>query len=149
MGSCLSRASMGGFANPRVTEIACEYKGFGLTGVSIEAIITILNPNFARVDGTNIAYKIRKKSDGTLLAEGDVPREFSIEGGESKNVSLPVTFKYMGMGAAGASIMARGETEIVVSGDITFVASMAEKGTVDIPFKGEVTIVMETEEPPK
>jgi len=69
---------MGGFLDPIVTVLNVEFKGVGFGGVSIEAIIRVENPNMGTLDGTNIAYKIRKKSDGTLLAEGDVPRTFKV-----------------------------------------------------------------------
>lgn len=78
MGSCLSRASSGGFLNPTVTVVSVDYKGMGLSGVTIEAKLRVENPNLGTMDGTNIKYKIRKKSDGTILAEGDVPREFKV-----------------------------------------------------------------------
>lgn len=80
MGSCISKASMGGIIDPTVTVSSVEFTGMGLSGVSINTVLTVDNPNMGTLDGTNISYKIRKKSDGTLLSEGDVPREFKVGG---------------------------------------------------------------------
>jgi len=66
---------------------------------------------------------------------------------EVTNVSLPVTFSYSGMGAAGASVIRRGQTELVVEGEMTFVAPLAKKGTMDVPFKGEAVITL-SDDPP-
>ena len=147
MGSCFSRASMGGFLDPTATVTKIEYKGIGLQGVSIEATLRVENPNLGTLDGTNITYKVRKKSDGTLLADGDVPRDFQVYPREATTVSLPVRFNYGGMGAAGASVLRRGRTELIVEGALTFVAPLADKGTLDVPFRGEAEIVL-ADDPP-
>jgi hypothetical protein len=123
-------------------------KSMGLSGVTIEASLEVENLNLGRLDGTNIRFKIRKKSDGTVLAQGDVPREFSIPGGEKTIVKFPVTFGFGGMGAVGGSIIRRGETDLVLDGNLTFVAPMAEKGTVDIPYNGEARIILSEDPPP-
>jgi hypothetical protein len=120
----------------------------GFSGVTMDTFLLIENLNLAgRLDGTNIRFKIRKKSDGSLLAEGDVPREFSLSGGQKTTISFPVTYGYGGMSAVGGSLIRRGETDLLVEGDITFAAPMVEKGTVDTPYKGEVVIVL-SDDPP-
>jgi hypothetical protein len=120
----------------------------GFSGVTMETTLEIKNLNLlGRLDGTNIAFKIRKKSDGTLLAEGDVPREFSITGGQKATMSFPVTFGYSGMGAVGKSLVYRGETELVLDGHITFLAPLAGEGTVNTPYHGEAVLIL-AEEPP-
>lgn len=172
---------MGGFLNPIVNVMSVEYKGMGLNGVTIEAKLRVENPNLGTLDGTNIAFKIRKKSDGTVLAEGDVPRDFKVSPvvrgvgcqstysdkgttnnirppfqllflakippREATDVSLPVTFGYGGMGAAGASVIRRGQTDLVIEGDLTFEAPFANKGVTDVPFKGEATLALENDPP--
>mmetsp|Transcript_32432 Transcript_32432/g.58652 ORF Transcript_32432/g.58652 Transcript_32432/m.58652 type:complete len:150 (+) Transcript_32432:76-525(+) len=142
MGSCLGKASMGGVIDPTVTVISVDFSGISFGGVSINTKIRVDNPNMGTLDGINIRYKIRKMSDGTLLSEGDVPREFKIPPMNSTDVILPVTFSFTGMGAAGASVMRRGQTDLLVEGTLTFVAPLADKGVTDIPFRGEATIIL-------
>jgi LEA14-like dessication related protein len=78
MGSCLGKASMGGVIDPTVTVLSVDFSGISFGGVSINTTLRVDNPNMGTLDGINIRYKIRKMSDGTLLSEGDVPREFKI-----------------------------------------------------------------------
>lgn len=51
------------------------------------------------------------------------------------------------MAKAGASVVKRGQTLLVVEGELTFEAPMANKGVLDIPFKGEATIVLDSDPP--
>jgi hypothetical protein len=51
------------------------------------------------------------------------------------------------MSAVGGSLIQRGETALLVEGDITFVAPMTERGTMDTPYKGEAVIVL-SDDPP-
>lgn len=53
------------------------------------------------------------------------------------------------MGAAGASVIRRGQTDLLVEGALTFVAPLASKGVTDIPFRGEATIVLSNDPPPQ
>lgn len=146
MGGCLSRASAGVFVDSKIMVSGWEMKSMQLSVVTIEISLKVEDLNFGRLDGTNIR-KRRKKSDGTVLAQGDVPREFLIPEGEKTIVKFPVTFGFGGTGAVGGSIIRRGETELVVDGNLTFVAPVAEKGTVDIPYNGEARIVL-SDDPP-
>jgi LEA14-like dessication related protein len=115
MGSCLSRASIGAFLDLTITITGCEVnKGIGLSGVTIEVVLQVLNPNLRQLDATNITVKIRKKSDGIVVADANVPREFLILSNETPTIRLTVTFQYNGLGAAGASLLRRGETTIDV-----------------------------------
>lgn len=67
---------------------------------------------------------------------------------KATDVTLPVTFSYTGMGAAGASVIRRGQTDLLVEGTLTFVAPLANEGVTDIPFRGEATIVLSDDPPP-
>jgi hypothetical protein len=182
MGSCLGKASMGGVIDPTVTVLSVDFSGISFGGVSINTTLRVDNSNMGTLDGINIRYKIRKMSDGTLLSEGDVPREFKVRVKKSErmeliiwsligkrtldthqlfhsivkqippmnstDVILPVTFSFTGMGAAGASVMRRGQTDLLVEGMLTFVAPLADKGVTDIPFRGEATIILSEDPSP-
>lgn len=139
---------MGGVIDPTVTVLSVDFSGISFGGVSINTTLRVDNPNMGTLDGINIRYKIRKMSDGTLLSEGDVPREFKIPPMNSTDVILPVTFSFTGMGAAGASVMRRGQTDLLVEGMLTFVAPLADKGVTDIPFRGEATIILSEDPSP-
>lgn len=82
---------MGGFLDPTVVVQTIEYKGMGLNGVTIEAKLRVENPNLGTLDGTNIAYKIRKKSDGTELAVGNVPRDFKVSDSDNLKHHSPLS----------------------------------------------------------
>lgn len=90
MGSCLGKASMGGVIDPTVTVLSVDFSGISFGGVSINTTLRVDNPNMGTLNGINIRYKIRKMSDGTLLSEGDVPREFKVRVKKSKRRELVI-----------------------------------------------------------
>lgn len=83
----------------------------------------------------------------TLLSKRPLSTVYQIFPRKATDVSLPVTFSYSGMGAAGASVIRRGQTDLLVEGTLTFVAPLASKGTTDIAFRGEATIVLSNDPP--
>lgn len=149
MGGCLSRASAGVFMNPTVSIKTCEVRGISFQGVNMDIILVIENPNPAAMEANRIYYKIVKASDNTLMAKDVVERQFAIPAGKSTDVLVPVTFSYSGLGAAGMSLINKGTTKLLVSGDMTFEAPLAPNGTITIPFQGEAFIVLEQDPPTK
>ena len=143
MGSCLSSAGV--FLAPEVTVEDCVVHGIGMSGVKTEVVLKAFNRNPTSLNGTRIAYVLKKASDGTVLAEGIFDHDFTIQGRHNKTVNMPVTLRYGGLGAAGESLVQRGATKILVAGDATFVAELAPGGQVVVPYRNELDIMLEEE----
>jgi len=144
MGNIASQA--GAFRNPEITVQKVEVCSISLSGVPIEATLQIFNPNVtATLEGQRIVYQVKKASDETVIAEGVFNKEFTVSPRKSIVITVPMTLKYGGMGAAGKSLVQRGKTEILVSGDVTFHAALAPGGTVTVPYKGELDIILSEE----
>ncbi|KAL3923415.1 MAG: hypothetical protein SGILL_001670 [Bacillariaceae sp.] len=115
------------------------------SGVTLDIIFTAENPNPCELKATRMVYLLQKASDSTTMAEGVCRDPFKLPPSSTTNgIRIPMTFSYSGLGAATKSIMTRGKTKILVSGDITFDAPLAPGGTTSTKFKGEIDVDMES-----
>jgi hypothetical protein len=115
-------------------------------GASVDVSLVITNPNnMGTLDATEITCKICKKSDGSILSEDTLKREIIISPNGSTDVVVPLIVGLFGMGSSGKSILVRGATEVLVRGEVTFNAPMAETGTLKVPYQREIDIVFSNE----
>src|SRR4051812_1377766 len=56
--ACASLGALGGFAEPVVTFKDLKVRGLGLTGGSLDAYISVYNPNGFRLDATRLTYNV-------------------------------------------------------------------------------------------
>jgi LEA14-like dessication related protein len=117
------------FASPVVSLKNVRVTGVGITGGSLDVVLSVYNPNNFRLDATQLNYKVR--IDSTPLASGALDSRFTVQNKDSTLVHIPVTFTYAGLGAAGRSLMNSGALNYHVSGDVT-VGSLV--GNYTIPF---------------
>jgi hypothetical protein len=125
------RATVATFLEPKV-----HLKSATITSVwggRLDVVLSLHNPNLFEVDAKRTCYKITKVSDGTLLAEGALEKPYNVAARGVIEIVLPVTVSYGGMGAAGSSLVKRGVTDFVISGDMTIETIVA--GNVTIPFR--------------
>jgi hypothetical protein len=112
-----------------------------LKGASVDVSLLITNPNSTgKLEATEITCKICKKSDGSVLVEDTLKREISIPPNGSADVAVPLKVGLFGMGSSGKSILVRGATEVIVSGEVTFNAPMAETGPLKLSYQREIDI---------
>jgi LEA14-like dessication related protein len=76
--------------------------------------------------------------DGINLATGAVDNRFTVQSGDSTTVSLPVSFSYSGIGAAGRQVMNTGAVDYHVTGDVT-VGTIVGNYTVPFSSTGKFT----------
>lgn len=139
MGLCMSKTGL--FMNPTVKVMGAHVVSVGLTGVQLDVTLRVGNPNPASLHATRVIYTLTKTSDGTTLADGVDRTKFTLEAANDNNrVVVPMSFKYWGIGSAGKSLVQRGQTEITVSGEITFDAPLAPGGTATSKFEEQVTL---------
>jgi LEA14-like dessication related protein len=112
-------ASLGrqSFKDPIVTFKDARVTGLGVTGGSIEIVLEVKNPNHYRLDGTRLTYRVLV--DSIPFGDGAFTDKFNVDEGSTKEVRLPFTFSYNGVGAAGRQLIQTGSVEYHVTGDIT------------------------------
>lgn len=112
-------ASLGrtAFREPVVTYKDAVITGLGLSGGSLEVVLSIYNPNSFRLDGTGITYRIAV--DSVPFGDGSLADRFTVQHGDSTTVRLPLSFTYAGVGQAGRQLIQTGSVNYTVSGEIT------------------------------
>jgi LEA14-like dessication related protein len=117
------------FADPVVTLKDVKVTNVGTMGGGLDVVLSVYNPNGYRLDATRLNYRIQV--DSTPLANGSLDNRFTVQDKDSTRVTIPVSFSWSGLGAAGRSIFNTGALNYRVTGDIT-VGSVV--GNFTIPF---------------
>lgn len=105
------------FREPIVSYKDAYITGLGLTGGTLEVVLSIYNPNSFRLDGTGLTYRIAV--DSVPFGNGNLSDRFTVQEGDSTTVRLPLSFNYAGVGQAGRQLIQTGTVDYTVSGDIT------------------------------
>lgn len=119
--ACLTMAcasmGRGGFKDPVVTYKDARITGLGVSGGSMEIVLSVYNPNSFRLDGSRLTYVVHV--DSIPFGTGSYDSRFQVEKGDSSEIKLPLSFTYAGVGVAGRQLMQTGSVEYRVSGDFT------------------------------
>jgi LEA14-like dessication related protein len=105
------------FREPVVSVRDAVITGLGLSGGTLEVVLSIYNPNSYRLDGTGLTYQIAV--DSVPFGNGSLAQQFAVQEGDSTTVRLPLQFTYAGVGQAGRQLIQTGSVDYTVSGDIT------------------------------
>lgn len=133
--SALGRAA---FENPVVNLRDVKVRGIGLTGGSLDVLLSVYNPNHYRLDATRLTYRVNLAGDSVTVASGAMDSRFTVQEKDSTTVTIPVSFTYAGIGAAGRSILNTGAVDYHVLGDVT-VGSPVGNFTVPYSSTGRFT----------
>ncbi len=107
----------GGFKEPIVTFKNVRVGGIGLTGGTLDVILSVYNPNGYRLDASRVTYKVMV--DSLDVGAGALDRHFAVQSGDSTEVVLPLRFNWNGVNAAGRELMKTGTIPYRVLGDLT------------------------------
>ena len=113
------------FADPSVTFRDVQFKGLGLTGGSLDIVLSVYNPNEFRLDATKLTYKLMV-GDSVRFGEGTLDSKFTVQEKDSTVVRLPLSFTYSGLGAAGRQLLNTGSLDYTVAGDVTVATPIGE-----------------------
>ena len=105
------------FKEPVVTLKEFAITGLGLTGGSVDVVLSVYNPNSYKLDALSMTYRV--DVDSVKLGDGLLDGRFVVPKGDSATVRLPVRFTYAGLGAAGRSLVTAGTINYRVRGDFT------------------------------
>jgi LEA14-like dessication related protein len=120
------------FGEPVVTYKDAVITGLGLSGGTLEVVLSIYNPNSFRLDGTGLTYRIAV--DSVPFGDGSLSDRFSVQEGDSTTVRLPLSFNYAGVGSAGRQLIQTGSVNYTVSGEITVGTPI---GSFTRPYSGK------------
>ena len=107
----------GGFKDPVVTFKNVRMGGIGLTGGTLDVILSVYNPNGYRLDASRVTYKVMV--DSLDVGAGAMDKHFSVPSNDSAEVVLPLHFSWNGVSAAGRELMQTGTIPYRVLGDLT------------------------------
>ena len=106
------------FQQPVVHLQDVRVNGVGLTGGNLDVKLSVYNPNGYRMDATRMTYNVTV-GDSVRFATGTVDSRFTVNSNDSTVVTVPVSFTYSGIGAAGRQLMNTGGVNYHVNGDVT------------------------------
>jgi LEA14-like dessication related protein len=106
------------FQQPVVHLQDVRVNGVGLTGGNLDVRLSVYNPNGYRMDATRMSYNVLV-GDSVSFATGTVDNRFTVNANDSSVVTIPVSFTYAGIGAAGRQLLNTGGVNYRVRGDVT------------------------------
>ncbi|MDB4907237.1 MAG: hypothetical protein JWO05_2021 [Gemmatimonadetes bacterium] len=118
------------FQEPVVALKDVKLRGVGLTGGNVDVVLSVYNPNEFRLDATRMTYRVLL-GDSVSFASGALDSRTTVQSKDSTFVTIPVSFTYNGLGAAGRSLLNSGAVDYKVIGDVTVGSPL---GNHTIPF---------------
>ena len=106
------------FQQPIVHLQDVRVNGLGLTGGNLDVKLSVYNPNGFKLDATSMTYNLFV-GDSVQMAQGTLDNRFTVNSNDSSFVTLPVSFTYAGIGAAGRQLLNTGGVNYRVTGDVT------------------------------
>lgn len=116
LGGCAS-LGLGGFKEPLVHFNDAKIRGLGLSGGSVDVVLSVYNPNGFDLNATRLTYRLLVEDKE--LGTGVLDRAFRVGDNDSTYVTIPVDFTYAGLGAAGRQLLTSGTINYRVLGDFT------------------------------
>ncbi len=116
-GAACATLGRAAFQEPVVTLREFNVTGLGLTGGSVDVVLSVYNPNGYKLDALSMTYRV--DVDSVQLGDGALDGRFVVPEKDSSVVRLPVRFTYAGLGAAGRSLITAGTVNYRVRGDFT------------------------------
>ena len=108
---------LGGFKEPIVHVNDAKIRGLGLSGGSVDVVLSVYNPNGFDLNATRLTYRLMVEDKD--LGSGVLDRAFRVGDNDSTYVTIPVDFSYAGLGAAGRQLLTSGTINYRVLGDFT------------------------------
>lgn len=105
------------FKEPVVDFREVRLNGLGLSGGSLDVVLSVYNPNGFKLEATRFTYNLLM--DSVHVANGALDKQFMVQSGDSSVVTIPVNFTYAGIGRAGQELLRSGTVNYRVQGDMT------------------------------
>ena len=108
---------LGGFKEPLVHFNDAKLRGLGLSGGSVDVVLSVYNPNKFDLNATRLTYKLFVENN--QLGTGALNNAFRVSDNDSTYVTIPIDFTYAGLGSAGRELLTKGTVNYRVTGDFT------------------------------
>ena len=131
MSACATLGGLAGFKEPIVSFRDLKVRGLGLSGGSLDAYLSIYNPNGYRLDATRLTYNVLVGQN--QLGTGALDSRFTVQNNDSTIIRIPIDFTYSGIGAAARQMMQSGSVPYTVNGDVTVATPV---GNFTRPYTG-------------
>ena len=148
VGLTLAATGCGGsiFREPEITLESVQIGGLGLSGGTLVVDLQVVNPNRFALSSNKLNYELdlREEEAGSDtswvdFANGAYEQPFTVKGGETGHVQIPVSFSYSGLGAAAGSMLRRGTFTYRASGTADVRTPL---GTHQVPFRKTGTVTL-------
>lgn len=135
-----------GYSQPEVTLDSVQIAGLGLTGGTLLVHLRVENPNRFSLTSNRLDYQLllrdsRVAGDTAWIdfASGSYDRPFTVGGGGTEVVQIPVEFSYSGLGAASSSLLRAGTFDYRARGTVDVQTPI---GLRTVPFAKRGTVTM-------
>lgn len=108
---------LGSFREPVVHFNDAKIRGLGLSGGSVDVVLSVYNPNRFDLNATRLTYRLMVED--RELGTGALNNAFRVGNNDSTYVTIPVDFTYAGLGTAGRQLLSTGTINYRVIGDFT------------------------------
>ena len=108
---------LGGFKEPLVHFNDAKIRGLGLSGGSVDVVLSVYNPNGFNLNASRLTYRLLVEDKE--LGTGALNNAFRVGSNDSTYVTIPVDFTYAGLGSAGRQLLSQGSINYRVIGDFT------------------------------
>ena len=108
---------VGGFREPVVHFNDARIRGVGLSGGSVDVVLSVYNPNRFDLNATRLTYRLMVEDK--QLGSGALNNAFRVGDNDSTYVTIPVDFTFAGLGTAGRQLLSTGSINYRVLGDFT------------------------------
>ncbi len=108
---------VGGFREPIVHFNDAKIRGVGLSGGSVDVVLSVYNPNRFDLNATRLTYRLMVEDKE--LGTGALNNAFRVGDNDSTYVTIPVDFTFAGLGTAGRQLLSTGSINYRVLGDFT------------------------------
>src|SRR5262245_55483190 len=136
-GVACSTLGKAAFEEPKVNLRDVRIRGIGLTGGTLDVVLSVYNPNHYRLDATRLTYKVLR-GENIEVATGATESRFTVQDRDSTTIPIPVNFTYSGIGEAGRQLLQTGAVNYRVTGDVT-VGTIVGNFTVPYSATGRFT----------
>ena len=117
------------FREPTVTVRGLAVSNVTLAGGTLEVFLAVHNPNGYALDALALEYRV--DVDSLPVGEGALESRFIVPEKDSAVVRVPVRFSFLGLGAAGRSLLTSGTVRYRIRGALQLATRM---GRFTVPF---------------
>ena len=117
------------FREPTVSVRSLAVSNVSLAGGTLDVFLTVHNPNGYALDALALEYRV--DVDSLPVGEGALDSRFVVPEKDSAVVRVPVRFSFLGLGAAGRSLLTSGTVRYRIRGALKLATRM---GRFTVPF---------------